>query len=230
MSTRVDTMDTEARARLTGGTSADAVYRMVAAAMAETGSRGGTLVDMGCGTGALWPHIRDRFARYVGVDVVRYDGFPAEGEFRRVDLDAGRADLADGCADAVAAVETIEHVENPRAFMRELARIARPGGWIFVTTPNQASLLSKLTLLLRNEFNAFQERPGLYPAHITALLPMDLVRIARECGLEEVGLRYSRFGRLPGTAWRYPSPARNAFPRALSDNVLVMGRRPLGEA
>ena len=88
--------------------------------------------------------------------------------------------------------------------MRELARITRPGGMIAVTTPNQLSLLSKLGLLLKNEFPAFQEAPGLYPAHLTALLDIDLVRMARECELQEPRIAYSGRGRIPGTAWHWP--------------------------
>lgn len=75
----------------------------------------------------------------------------------------------------------IEHLENPRAFIRVLVRLTKPGGWVFVTTPNQLSLLSQMTLMLKNQFNAFQEAPSLYPAHITALLEIDLIRITTEC-------------------------------------------------
>ena len=72
-----------------------------------------------------------------------------------------------------------------------------------VTTPNQLSLLSKLTLVLKNQFNAFQDSS--YPAHLTALLEIDLRRIATECGLADVAIAYSQQGRIPGTARHYPS-------------------------
>ena len=122
-------------------------------------------------------YISDRVDCYLGVDVVRYDGLPEGIEFIPFDLDSGKVSLADGSADLVCAVEVIEHLENPRAFVRELVRLAKPGGFVIVTTPNQLSLLSKLTFILKNQFNAFQEAPGLYPAHITALLEIDLIRI-----------------------------------------------------
>ena len=54
--------------------------------------------------------------------------FPSDGEFITADLDAYRVSLPDGVADVVAAVETIEHLENPRAFLRELVRLTKPGG------------------------------------------------------------------------------------------------------
>jgi SAM-dependent methyltransferase len=213
----------EARARVTLGTSAGPIYRLVARVLARQHAGGGTLLDVGCGMGNLWEFVRDRFDRYVGADVVRYDGFPEAGEFHQVDLDTGRVPLADAAADVVAAVETIEHVENPRAFCRELTRLTRPGGLIVVTTPNQLSLLSKLTLVVKNQFNAFTERPGSYPAHISALLEVDLIRIARECGLVDAAVHYTDSGRIPGTTRHWP---RGLGGRAFSDNVLLGARRP----
>lgn len=96
-----------------------------------------------------------------------------------------------------------------------------------LSAPHQLSLLSKLTLFATNEL-AFQERPGLYPAHRTALLKVDLRRIAAECGLREVRVAYSGRGRIPGTALHYPAVLSRWMPRPLSDNVLVAGRRADG--
>jgi 2-polyprenyl-3-methyl-5-hydroxy-6-metoxy-1,4-benzoquinol methylase len=171
------------------------------------------------------PFVRDWCDRYIGVDAVRYDGFPAEAEFIRLDLDAGKAPLADASADVVCAVETIEHLENPRAFMRELVRLTKPGGLVIVTTPNQLSLLSKLTLVLKNQFNAFQEAPGLYPAHITALLEIDLIRIAKECGLTDIKTDYSNQGRLPFTSLHWPK-SLGFQGRVFSDNFCLLARKP----
>lgn len=216
----------EERARRSLGSSGDAIYRLVAETLAGRHPGGGTLVDVGCGTGNLWPFLRERFDRYVGVDAVRYDGFPAEGEFHAADLDSGAIPVDAGSADVAAAVETIEHLENPRAFVRALARIAKPGGWVIVTTPNQLSLLSRGTLLLRGEHNAFRDTS--YPAHLTALLEVDLRRMAAECGLEEVAIAYTCSGRVVGTGRHYPRWMSRLWPRGLSDNVLLAGRKPRG--
>jgi SAM-dependent methyltransferase len=216
-------LDVEVRARQSCGRSDAAVYGMVARALEGRHAGGGILLDVGCGAGNLWPYLRHRFDRYLGADVVRYDGFPDGAEFYPVDLDTGRLPLPDASADVVAAAETIEHLENPRAFFRELVRLGRPGGWVVVTTPNQLSLLSKLTLVVKNQFNAFQD-PS-YPAHLTALLEVDLRRIAGECGLTEVAVLYSGRGRIPGTAWHYPHFLSGRLRRMLSDNVLLIGKK-----
>jgi SAM-dependent methyltransferase len=228
-------MPTVSRALESKGTSACAIYRAVARALAGrqfrapaaeafASTRGGLLLDIGCGTGKLWLHVSGLFDRYLGADVVRHPDLPADLPFCRVDLDVERVPLDDGVADVVAAVETIEHLENPRAFFRELVRLVRPGGRVVVTTPNQLSLLSKLTLVLKNQFNAFQD--GSYPAHLTALLEVDLRRIAAECGLGEVAVRYTGQGRVPGTPWHYPGFLSRWLARALSDNVVLLGQKP----
>jgi len=74
--------------------------------------------------------------------------------------------------------------------MRSLVALARPGGWVLVTTPNQLSWLSLLCLVVKNRFAAFQDVH--YPAHLTALLEVDLRRLAREASLRDVSREIQR--------------------------------------
>jgi len=224
MSTSSAAIDAElhARVRQSLGTSGEAIYRTVATVLADR-QAGGVLVDVGCGTGNFCRAVASRFPTLIGVDAVRYAGLPDVVEFRAADLDRAPLPLADESADVVAAVETIEHLENPRAFCRELTRVARRGGWVVITTPNQLSLLSLLTLAVKQRFSAFQDSS--YPAHRTALLEIDLRRIAGECGLRDVEVRYTASGRIPLTGTHYPRILSRSFPRALSDNVVLVGRR-----
>jgi len=93
-----------------------------------------------------------------------------------------------------------------------------------VTTPNQLSLLSKASLVVKNQFNAFTDSS--YPAHITALLEIDLTRMANESGLDQVKICFTQQGRIPGTGRHYPRFISRYFPRSFSDNLLLIGRRP----
>ncbi|WP_165223578.1 class I SAM-dependent methyltransferase [Aquisphaera insulae] len=215
--------DAESRALESGGTSSTAIYRMAVRTLKEFGPTGGLLVDVGCGKAQLWPHLADSFSDYIGADVIRYQGYPDALKFVKVDLDTGGVPLPAGHADTVASIETIEHLENPRAFFRELVRLVRPGGVVLVTTPNQLSLVSLLCLLGRHHYRFFKEGPGLYPAHITALLELDLIRIAQECGLGDVKIYYSNAIQIPRTVRRLPRFFRG---RWFSDNLAIIGRKP----
>jgi hypothetical protein len=56
---------------------------MVVRALDRRKISGNCLVDVGCGAGNLYHFVRDRFARYFGVDAVEYQGFPEQAEYCR---------------------------------------------------------------------------------------------------------------------------------------------------
>ena len=182
----------------------------------------GDLIDVGCGRGDLFGRLPATFSSYTGVDLVRYEGFPdsPRAKLRIGDLNQ-RLPVEDATAEVVVSIETIEHLENPRALLRELVRAARPGGLLLVTTPNQLSVLSKLSFVVKDRHAAFQVVH--YPAHITALLPSDLMDIGAELKLERPRIVYSDDGRIPGTARHWPAGLKG---RLFSDNVAYVARKP----
>ena len=95
------------------GSSNDAIYRMVRSAVSNRLAGGGLLIDVGCGNGQLWPYLRDRFDRYVGLDAQRHSEFPSRNEFHKLDFDRDSVDAFADTADVGAAVEVVEHLENP---------------------------------------------------------------------------------------------------------------------
>ena len=198
------------------------IYRTAAALLRARHARG-VLVDVVCGIGRFLEYAGDLTAGYIGIDVVRHPGLSEDAAFHRADLDREAIPLPAASADIVSALETIEHLESPRAFCRELTRILKPGGWLVLSTPNQLSVLSILCLIVRGRFVAFQD--AYYPVHRTSLLPVDLVRIAGECGLSEIELGFSCAGRIPLTGAHYPQTLSQMFPQALSDNVVLVARK-----
>lgn len=212
------------RARLSLGTSEAPIHEAVRRGLLGAGVQGGVLLDVGAGAGSLQPFVSDLCDEYVAVDAVAYPGLPAYVRFVAADLGRLPTGLPDASADVVVAAEVIEHLEHPRAFMRELVRLAKPGAWLVVTTPNQASLLSALGLLVKQRFPAFSDAN--YPAHLSALLPVDLTRMAAEVGLESVRIEWTQSGRIPGTGAHWPRLFSRHAARLLSDNVLLFGRKP----
>jgi len=59
----------------------------------------------------------------------------------------------DASFDAVLSVEGIEHIESTFEFVRECHRITRPGGALFITTPNISSLRSRGRFLMTGFHN-----------------------------------------------------------------------------
>lgn len=51
--------------------------------------------------------------------------------------------------DAVVSCETIEHVPDAHAALREMYRVTRPGGRLFLTTPNYANFMGLYDLFAR---------------------------------------------------------------------------------
>jgi SAM-dependent methyltransferase len=217
------------RALESGGTSNSAALYALTRDIVARSDRRGVVVDVGCGKGLLHRELAGLYSRYVGIDVVRHAGFP-EGpdvQFIEASMDDDDRSLPAGIADIVCCLETIEHLENPRALARSLTRLAKPGGLVIVSTPNQLSLLSKLCLVVNDEFVHFRERPGLYPAHLSALLECDLRRIAAEAGWRNVEVAFTAEGRIPGTSRHWPRwlAARDGWRgRAFSDNIVLTGR------
>ncbi len=98
---------------------------------------------------------------------------------------------ADASVDAAVSIEVVEHVEDQFAFVRELARIVRPGGRVIVTTPNVLSLPSRLRTLCSGFPELFDPLPlsgadvRLLSGHIHPISPYFLAHAALAAGLSE---------------------------------------------
>ena len=79
--------------------------------------------------------------------------------------------------DTVISCETIEHVPHPDRAMRELARVLKPGGKLFLTTPNYLGLMGLYRLYLRLRGRRFTE-VGQPINHFTSL-PRTLAWVKR---------------------------------------------------
>lgn len=208
------------------GISNDSVYLMAMKVITEH-NLGGELLEFGAGTGSLISDLVTSGypAPITGADILpRPAGLPEEIRWIQADLNQP-LDLPDGVFDSIISTEVIEHLENPRAIFREFFRLLKPSGKLLVTTPNQASLRSLISVVLDGHFVAF--RDDSYPAHITALLRKDFERICRETGFAGPQFFFSNAGaipKVPHLRWQRFSPGLFSG-RLFSDNFAMLATK-----
>lgn len=140
-------------------------------------------------------------ARAAGYDVVELDLFPRP-RMRGVCADAcAPLPFRDGAFDVVLSMEGIEHFEHQAGFVRECARVLRPGGWLLLTTPNVLSLSARAAHLLTggrvrshgfiNEATTLYKRDGRRLYHGHAFL-IDAFRLRYLLRLADLELRELR--------------------------------------
>jgi 2-polyprenyl-6-hydroxyphenyl methylase/3-demethylubiquinone-9 3-methyltransferase len=76
----------------------------------------------------------------------------AGGQGLEIDYRASAVEDVEGQFDLVTSLEVVEHVADPAAFVKALARRLAPGGLLILSTPNQTSWSKLLTITLAEGF------------------------------------------------------------------------------
>lgn len=210
-----------------GGRASDPIYSAIEHVLMERRA-GGTLLDLGAGMGNLTRrlHATGLFSLVTAADIApRPGGLPEAIDWLTADLNEPLPSPP-GTFDTIVCAEVIEHLENPRALMREISRLLAPGGLAVLSTPNCENIRSLVALAVRGHHWAFGATS--YPAHLTALTRLDLRRCCEEAGLTEWRCAYTNSGGLPGRpviSWQRLSLGMLSGLR-FSDNVVVSAAKP----
>jgi SAM-dependent methyltransferase len=161
------------------------VERLVAERFPSDQRAHARVLDIAAGRGALTQRLVDAgFTNVTAWDLHPEDIVVKEARVERVDLNAPFADRAEAPFDLVVAVEVIEHLENPYAFLRELSTVLAPTGTLVLTTPNVESALSRLKFFRKGEFRWFAEEEYQSWGHIQPITAWQLDKALRGAGLE----------------------------------------------
>ncbi|MCP5516397.1 MAG: methyltransferase domain-containing protein [Verrucomicrobiales bacterium] len=103
----------------------------------QAGRQGGRLLDVGCGVGQVLRRWQENGFEAHGVEVSE----PSVRRARESGLNCqpydGRAlPFPDGHFAGAGALNVLEHVEAPEAFIPELVRVVEPGGRVVISSPN----------------------------------------------------------------------------------------------
>ena len=210
----------------TPGISTNEIYDAFTQRLGEIWSARGKVLDIGAGIGILSDRLRKtgRFDIVVGADFLCPHQTLIDIPWVRCDLNVDLP-FVPRSFDVIACAEVIEHLENPWDFARKLRSLLKDGGVLLLSTPNNASLRSYLSLLLRGYYPDFG--PSSYPNHITPFLRVDLMRILAAVGFSQIKIHYTNVGAIPKMRrlkWQHLDGGLIFKGRLFSDNVLIEAR------
>jgi SAM-dependent methyltransferase len=137
-----------------------------------------SLLEVGCGGGFFLRCCGEWFPR---ADLVGGDIDPRHVAFARRNcprarieqLDGRQLAFAPGSFDVLAAIQVIEHLDQPAAFLHQCRRVLREGGVLLLATPNPQGLAARLL---------GPRWQGRHPDHVSLLSPPRLRGLLGEAG------------------------------------------------
>lgn len=143
---------------------------------------GGKVLDYGSGGGTYLSYFHTRGVDIVGAeisDVMIAACSNAGLQICRVES-FDEIPFPDGEFDVVYLMQVFEHLRNPRRFMRELSRVLKPGGALYLAVPNASSRW-------RRFFGTNWVSGWFAPFHLVHYTRESLTQLAAEFGLVTSG-------------------------------------------
>jgi len=170
---------------------------------------GKRVVEVACGLGGFAAVLHSRGATVCAADfsaaalrIARQKASHNNGRSSRIALsqaDAHHLPFASGAFDLVVSCETIEHLTDPFAALQEMARVCKPGGMLYLTTPNYLNLMG-LYLLYDALLGKVRRSAATQPLDRRWLFPQ-VRRIVERSGWKIL--------KSDGTVHQVPLPGRN---------------------
>ncbi|MFH1868854.1 MAG: methyltransferase domain-containing protein [Candidatus Omnitrophota bacterium] len=160
----------------------DGIYQYVISMIKrDSGFTGMRILDVGCGCGRFLHECRKLGASVAGIDKSPQAGYLAKKYFgldiitKTLEESAPELILSKIQFDVISAFEILEHVKEPGKFLENLYKLLKPGGLLFLTTPN-----FYLFYLMGISAPAVRE----FPVHISFFEPATLERLLTRKGFE----------------------------------------------
>jgi 2-polyprenyl-3-methyl-5-hydroxy-6-metoxy-1,4-benzoquinol methylase len=158
-------------------------FRRLLRTMAQSGMTGGRLLEVGAGFGYFLDEARDFYSTRTGIEMSSHAAAKAAEVSGATVLPGVEALGSDDRFDTIVALHVIEHVPDPVAWVRSLARRIAPGGVMVLATPDMGSFWRQA---MGSRWPSFK-----YPEHLAFYDSATLPRLLEAAGLQRpVRLRY----------------------------------------
>jgi 2-polyprenyl-6-hydroxyphenyl methylase/3-demethylubiquinone-9 3-methyltransferase len=163
---------------------------------------GRSALDVGCGAGLLTEPLARLGALVTGIDAAPENIAAARAhagaQGLAIDYRAGElAQLGDARFDLVTAMEVIEHVADPAAFVRGLAGALAPGGLLILSTPNRTTRSRLMMITLGEGLGHIPRGTHDWDKFLT---PDELAALLDAAGLAEIDRRGMAYDPVRGFA------------------------------
>lgn len=157
--------------------------RRVLTELAKIVRRRGRLLDVGCFEGQFLRAARKLGWQVAGTEISEAAATSAQEEWG-LDVRLGTLEtiaLTSQSFDAVVLRDVVEHLPEPIQTLVEASRVLRPGGALYIWTPNFDSLTRRL--ILGQQWGAV-----IFPWHLCYFTPATLTRAIEQAGFELVSI------------------------------------------
>ncbi len=149
-----------------------------------------TIADIGCGAGAFLDFLSGVCECVIGVEpsAAYRQAMKEKGYYIYAYTGEARKDW-ENKVDIVTSFDVIEHVEDPRAFMEDIAGLLSGGGYSVIGTPTDAPIMRKLL------GETYEKKLLFSTQHLWVFSENNLRMLAREAGFEHIEIKYfQRYG------------------------------------
>lgn len=178
------------------------VHERIGQIISEHVTEGAQILDLAAGSGAMCQRLLDLGFCPNACDMVP-ENFRLHKSVPFIQQNLNHQFPVDMCDrfDCVIASDVIEHLENPRHFIRQCRRALRSGGMFIVSTPNVDSAYCQALFLRTGHFHRFDDASYQNGGHITPVPRRILARALNEAGFVRISMESLVAQELPGKNW-----------------------------